>query len=200
MALDFIGLQTEVFARGFDYLNDGGAGVTRVKRFINDSMHQVDEMEKWDYLYASAAGNAPLTVADLREAEAVFLTATSAPLAYQRRDILVAVYGDYTVTGTPQYWYSLTPTQIGVYPAAAATSITVKYWKFGPDLSANGDVPLMPDRFRPVIVEMAVAKALRDSNEPQAANDCLGEAARIIDTMREVLIPDTLRRRAEAAK
>ena len=194
MALDFLGLQTEVFARGFDYLSDGGAGTTRVKRWINDAMHEVDELERWDYLYASAAGNAPLTVADLREVELVFLTATSVPLPYQRRDVLGAVFGDYTATGTPVYWFSLTPTQIGVYPAAGATSITVKYWKFGPDLSATTDTPLMPDRFRPAIVELAAAKAFRDSNEPDAAQDCLREAERIVATMREVLVPDGMRR------
>jgi hypothetical protein len=202
MALDFTALQAEVFARGFDYLNDAGAGLTRVKRWINDAMHEVDTMEKWDYTYATSAGVAPLTIADVRLVEDVSLTVGGATLVGQSRALLEAVYGTLgtNTASTPVFWYRSAPTVVTDYPLNTSLSISVRYWKFGPDLSAGADVPLMPDRFRQVIVEKAVAKAFRDSNDPGAANDCLAEAQRLIDAMRLELVPDYLIRAPVAAK
>jgi hypothetical protein len=48
-------------------------------------------------------------------------------------------------------------------------TVTVDYWKVGPDLSADADVPLMPDRFRMGIVHYAVASALKDRGDLQGA-------------------------------
>lgn len=191
MALDFAGLQTEVFARGFDYLNDA-AGLTRVKRWINDAAHEVDSLEKWDYTYATAAGVMPLTIADLRLIEDVALTTSLAPLPGQSRNMLEAVYGILTTNtaSTPLYWYKSAPTIVTAYPLNTSLSLTARYWKFAPDLVNNIDTPLMPDRFRQVIVEVACAKGFRDSNDVNAANDCLAETGRLLDKMRAELLPD----------
>jgi hypothetical protein len=202
VALDFTALQTEVFARGFDYLSDGGVGLTRVKRWLNEALHEVDSMEKWDYTYATSSGVAPLTIADLRLVEDVSLTVAGTTLVGHDRALLEAVYGTLTTNtaSTPLYWYRSAPTVVTDYPLNTSLSLSVRYWKFGPDLSAGADVPLMPDRFRQVIVEKAVAKAFRDSNDPGAANDCLQEAARIVDIMRAELVPDYLIRQPAEAK
>jgi hypothetical protein len=194
MALDFTALQTEVFARGFDYLNDAGAGLTRVKRWINEAMHEVNSTEKWDYTYANSSGVPPLTIADLRVVEDVSMTVSGATLIGQDRAMLEAVYGTLTTNtaSTPIYWFRSAPTVVTDYPLNTSLSMSVRYFKFGTDLSAGTDVPLMPDRFRQVIVEKAAAKAFRDSNDPNAANDCLQEAARILDIMRAELLPDYL--------
>ena len=201
MALDFTALQAEVFARGFDFLNDAGTGLVRAKRWINEAMHEVNSMEKWDYTYATSAGVAPLTIADLRLVEDVSLTVGGATLVGQDRAMLEAVYGTLTTNtaSTPVFWFRSAPTIVTDYPLNTSLSISVRYWKFGPDLSAGADVPLMPDRFRQVIVEKAVAKAFRDSNDPNAANDCLAEAGRILDVMRAELVPDYLIRAPAAA-
>jgi hypothetical protein len=202
VALDFTALQTEVFARGFDYLSDGGVGLTRVKRWLNEALHEVDSMEKWDYTYATSSGVAPLTIADLRLVEDVSLTVGGATLVGQDRALLEAVYGTLTTNtaSTPTFWFRSAPTIVTDFPLNTSLSMSVRYWKFGPDLSAGADVPLMPDRFRQVIVEKAVAKAFRDSNDPAAANDCLQEAARILDIMRAELVPDYLVRQPAEAK
>jgi hypothetical protein len=194
MALDFTALQTEVFARGFDYLNDAGAGLTRVKRWINEAMHEVNSTEKWDYTYANSSGVPPLTIADLRLVEDVSMTVSGATLIGQDRAMLEAVYGTLTTNtaSTPIYWFRSAPTVVTDYPLNTSLSMSVRYFKFGTDLSAGTDVPLMPDRFRQVIVEKACAKAFRDSNDPNAANDCLAEASRILDVMRAELLPDYL--------
>jgi hypothetical protein len=104
----------------------------------------------------------------------------------QDRAMLESVYGflGTNTSGTPRYWFRSAPTVVTAYPLNTALSITVRYWKFAPDLSSGADVPLMPDRFREVIVEKACAYLFRDSNDVNAANDCLAAADRIIADMR----------------
>jgi hypothetical protein len=199
MALDFTALQAELFARGFDYLNDGGAGLTRAKRWINEAMHEVDELEQWEYLFANAGGAAPLTIADLDRVDTVYNTTASTVLRPISRTTLVAIYGPLSTAGTAAYWYKTTATTIGVYPNGTPT-LSVNYWKFGPDLSAGTDAPLMPDRFRQVIVEKAVAKAYRDTDDRGAEADALAEAQRLIDEMRLALLPVLTPAVAPAAK
>lgn len=188
MALDFTALQTEFFARGFDFLNDAGAGLTRAKRWLNDAAHEIDELEDWPYLNASTTGAAPLTIADLRTVESVAIVSDMLVLEPQDRRSLVDYYVDLTTTGTPTFYYITTGTTINVYPANTSKTLTVRYWKFTADMSAGTDAPAMPDRFRMAVVERACAKAYRDSDNPQAAADCLGESERIVQTMRESLL------------
>lgn len=192
MALDFTALQAELFARGFDFLNDAGTGLVRAKRWINEAMHEVNAMERWEYLYANSSGVPPLTIADLRIVEDVTLTATGAPLIAQSRALLEAVFGTLTTAGasTPVYWYRSAPTVVTAYPLNTSLSVSVRYWKFGTDLSAGSDVPLMPDRYRQVIVERAAAKAFRDSNDQAGEAQALAEVERLLAMMRLELIPD----------
>lgn len=196
MALDFTALQAEVAARGFDFLTTAGGGsaadLVRLKRWINDAMHEADSAEKWDYTYAVQAGAMPLTIADLRLVEDVTMTVSLAGLVGQDRSLLESIYGllSTNTASTPQFWFRSAPTIVTAYPLNTSLSISVRYWKFGPDLSAGADVPLMPDRFRQVIVEGAVAKAARDSNDVNMANDALNETARLLNLMRAELLPD----------
>lgn len=184
MALDFAALQTEFFARGFDYLDDGAGGLVRAKRFINDAMHAIDDMEQWPYLSASMTGAAPLTIADLDQLESVVDVANLNPLDRSSRGEVADTYANLTTTGRPQVYYVTDVGTINVYPTAASTTLTVTYWKFGPDLVSDSDAPLMPDRFRYAVVEYAVAVALRDDESQdalvaQAAGDVIVDRMRV---------------------
>jgi hypothetical protein len=177
MALDFAALQAEVFARGPAYLNDGGAGVTQVKRWINDAMHTIDDMYDWPYLNASTTGLAPLTIADLGKIEAVAHASTYQTLSQRSRGEMTDTYANLTTSGLGQEFYVTGGTTINVYPADTATTLTVTYWKVAPDLVAGGDVPLMPDRFRYAIVEYALVVAFRDESSQEAvAAQAAGDA------------------------
>lgn len=179
MAQDFIALQTETLARGFDYLD-----TTRLKRFLNDAMHVIDDMEPWPYLQATSTGAAPLTVSDLGRVESVVSPSRQIALDYMERATITEYWGDLTLTGTPIYYYLTGGTVVNVFPASTA-SITVRYTKFAADLSANGDVPLMPDRYRGAIIEYACATAYRDKDNWQEAGAAQTQGDLIVARMRD---------------
>ena len=197
MALAFLELQTEVAARGFSYLNDAGAGLTRLKRFINAANHAInDGLERgfrWQYMMASttatpSAAGAVTSITDIDEIESV--TVNSSPLVERSRSELVHTYGELTSTGTPLFYYMTGTSSFSVYPVATST-VTVTYWKVTTDLSANGDAPAMPDRFREAIVELACAYAYRDQNNREMAAVCQAEADRIVARMRSSYAVDS---------
>lgn len=184
MALDFQALQTEFFARGFAYLNDAGAGLTRVKRWLNDSAHEIDDMELWDYRRASTTGTSPLTISDLGVIDAVMDGANFNELAPTTLGDLESLFGEVASTGTATFFY-LNAGAITTYPVTSGT-LTVKYYRVAPDMSNNSDTPLMPDRFRMAIVERALSKAYLSQDDPEMAAVCIAESDRIVDRMREV--------------
>lgn len=172
MAYTLSAMQTEVFARGFSYLNDGSTGTARVTRWLNDAMHEIDSRADWPYLNTTVTGTAPLTITDLNTVEsvtAVDLLMTLAPA--DRRD-LRDWYADLTITGTPRNWYLTGGNVINVFPANTGITLTVDYWRNAPDLAAAGDTPLMPDQYRMAIVEYACAKAHLDAVNEASAQSC----------------------------
>lgn len=184
MALDFQGLYTELYARGFDYLNDGGAGVTRAKRWINDAAHHIDDLEPWLYLQASTTGTAPLTISDLGRVESVVDVANLNVLTYvDRRDVTDYV-ADLTTTGSPSMYFVTGGTVVTTYPLSSRT-LTVRYSKVATDMSATTDTPAMPDRFRMAIVEYAVAQAYRDVSNWEGAAQATEAGDQIVRRMVE---------------
>lgn len=186
MALTYADLVTEVLDR---VGSEDSRTAARVRRFVNDAMHELDSEEQWDYMFTSATGVAPLTIADLDDVESVADVGNLNPLIQVDRESLVRDVVDLTQTGQPAYWYKTAPTTIAAWPVSSTVSLTVKYFKFGPDLAAPADVPLVPDRWRQAIVEKAAAKVLRANGNLDAAKDCLTEYGRLLQQMREKLLP-----------
>lgn len=185
MALDFQAMQTELYSRGFDYLSDGGAGVTRAKRWLNDAMHSIDDLEPWIYLQAVTTGTAPVTVSDLGRIESVVDVANLHALTYLDRRDLTDSYGDITRAGRPEYYVVTGGTSVTTYPTSSSIVLTVRYLKVPADLSANGDTPAMPDRFRMAIVERAVAQAYRDVSNWEGAAQAQAASDLIVQRMLE---------------
>jgi hypothetical protein len=73
MAFTLSTMQTEFQARGFADMT-AAADLTRITRWLNDAMHDVDEMYDWPYLQTSTSGPTPLTITDLRKIERVIDT------------------------------------------------------------------------------------------------------------------------------
>lgn len=161
-------LKAELLARGFDFLGD------RAGQFINWARAELDDAYLWPYREASVQGTpAPLVVADLGVVEAVVNVTLNVPLlAYNYRQLLDD-YGDLSIAGSPCFWYKATPSgvpEIATYPTSTDT-IGVQYWKVTPDLVDDSDTPDSPSRFHGLIVDMAVRRAYRDSDNGAAAAD-----------------------------
>jgi hypothetical protein len=187
MALDFIALQTEVYARGMSDLNDGGTGATRVKRAIVDAVHEIDSLADWPYKLASTTGTVPLTIADLDVIECVTDIGNLNTLQPTDRRLMRKTYGDLTTTGVALFYYFTAQTILTTYPVTTAT-LTVDYWKVGPDLSANGDTPLMPDRFRMGPVHYAVSYLLKDRGDEAGSQSARADGDRVVSQMMQSLL------------
>lgn len=184
MARTFGDMQVELMER----LNvTDGRDAVRIRRWLNDAAHELDGEERWDYLFASVAGAMPLTIADLDKVESVAdLNADYALLGVDRLS-LVRDVGDLTLTGTPVYYYKTAPTVLAVYPVST-TSLTVKYIKFAPDMTLAADTPLVSDRWRQAIVELACAKGFRYGGDYNAAQACTDAYGRILQQMRTSML------------
>jgi hypothetical protein len=165
--MTFAQLRTEFFARGFDYLNDGGAGLDRVKRWVNEAMHELCEEADWPFLELTTSGAAPLSITDLRKILSVYNSTKALPLQWVPRHHLVATYGDLQTAGTPRFYY-IDANTVRVYPTATDT-LAVRYVRVPADLSADSDTPLVPARYRNLIVDGAVCRALYDANQFEQA-------------------------------
>lgn len=186
MALDFAGLQAELLARGFSDMTSASDTV-RIKRWLNDSMHEIDDMNDWPYLNTTTTGAAPLTIADLGTIESVTNVTGGYTLQPRDRRDLRAQYADLTTVGVAAFYYITGGSTINVFPVQSGLTLTVDYWKVPADLSANGDVPAMPDRYRMAIVDLAAERASRDRGDEQGA-----QAARAQGTNRLLLMQERL--------
>jgi hypothetical protein len=163
MAYNLTGLLTEFYARGFDSLNDGGAGAVRATQWINDGYHALAEEASWPWLEATTTGTPPLTISDLRQVLYVVDTAQQMRLvAGDARDV-VDVDPQVTSTGTPIMYWLDGLTTLRTYPVGSNT-LSVRYIKVPADLVSGSDVPLVPERYRNLIVDLAVIRALEDKS------------------------------------
>jgi hypothetical protein len=187
MALTFVDMQTEVLARG---LSDLGAGSSRVKRALNDAVHEIDGLADWTYKLGSTSGTVPLTIADLDVIECVTDVGSLNPLSPTDRRFVRTQFADLTTTGSAVYYYFTSATTLTTYPVTSA-QLTVDYWKVGPDLSADADVPLMPDRYRMGPVHYAVSYLLKDRGDEAGSRSAREDGDRIVSQMMQggLLIP-----------
>lgn len=177
----FADMQIEVLER---LGRDDARMAARVRRWLNDAARDVDQADRWEYLLATTTGAAPLTIADLDRVESVADVANDIALASVDRDELVTMFADLTTTGLATCWYRSAPTTISVYPVSTI-SLTVRYFKFAPDMAAATDAPLMPDRFRQIVVERATGMGLRAIGDLNGAQACMTEHDRLLGLMRE---------------
>lgn len=161
--MNFSDLQTEVFGRGYEYLNDGGTGLARVQRWINQAYKRISREEEWPWTYADASGAPPLTISDLRSVLSVTDSTNDNPLQRVDRRDLVEMYPDLPDTGTPEYFYRDSQTSIKVYPANTSISLSVRYCKAPADLTGT-DTPLVPADYHDLIVDGAVLYAKKDDD------------------------------------
>ena len=195
MALTFLDMQAEVLARGLGDMS-ASPGLDRVKRAIVDAVHEIDGLADWPYKLASTTGSVPLTIADLDVIECVTDVATLNPLQPTDRRFLRETFVDLTAAGTASYYYFTGQNTITTYPVTTAT-LTVDYWKVSTDLSADGDQPLMPDRFRKGPIHYAVSYLLKDRGDEAGSASARQDGDRIVSQMMGSLLVQSHQRAAQ---
>lgn len=164
--MDFTALKAELVARGFDYLS-----TTRQGQFINDAMHELDDLYTWPYRETSSTGAAPLSITTLGIIQQVINSTRNAPLEPRSYQWLIREFGDLSTSGQASYYYVSWTSggpKVVTYPTNSDT-LAVLHWKIATDLSAGADLPLSPTRYHTIIVDIAVRMALVDADNYSAA-------------------------------
>ncbi len=184
MTLDEIA--NEVQARGFDHVSPA-----RLYTIVNHIYHDVNARYPWPYLTATASGTAPLTITDLGQVLSVVNTTAEYVLTWEDFRSIRERNPAMSAEGPPEVWYSDFPNStINVYPANTTDTISVHYLKADADLGGS-DSPEFPSRFHYFLVEGALAKCYRDSDEWDSATVCLAEFERGIENMAgQLLVPN----------
>jgi len=95
--------------------------------------------------------------------------------------------------GTPIRVYQTQDASFGVTPIPNdAYEIEYKYWAFPSDLSAYNDVPVIPDRFKHIIIDGAMAYMMRFRSNEQSAMIHQNNYSDGIAMMRRLLLDDPL--------
>jgi hypothetical protein len=165
------------------------------KDYVNEAYREVCALERWPFLEATATVtvNANTRSANLPSrawrVEAVWDQTNKNPL-----DPIFhpsQVFRDYPngdETGVPCE-YQLRARTIEVYPLPDTNvTLSIRYLAYPGDLSADADVPILPEEYHHVLVILANAKAYRDDGNFQAAQTYESEASVILDAMRRDLL------------
>jgi hypothetical protein len=186
----FAQLQQAVADRGFNYLQDGGTGLTRLQRVVNQAYQQLCAEELWPFLLTTSSVTAGTTFTDLRLVQSVSATATSTDLQYGDRAQLAADYGDLTTGGSAAFWYLTGSSTLKTYPVAdAGATYSVTYWKSPADLSSSVDVPVVPAAWHKLIEDLTVYFLAEDGETKQLAR---GDYDLGLIRMRGAVLPQTL--------
>ena len=187
VGMTFAELQTEFYARGFDYLEDGGPGETRAKRWLNQAYREICEMDDWPFLATSTTGTAPLTISDVQTVESLTNQTQERMIPFVDRRTLVENYPDLTRTGSAEFAYFDDVDTINTYPVSTDV-LAVRYWRVVSDLSDDSDQPVIPARYQYAIVDYACSRAYMDSDNPEMAAIVRAEGDRLVQMMRERLL------------
>jgi hypothetical protein len=152
--------RTELSARG--YSRFVSASPSRATVWLNAAKNRFEDYPyDWPWLKTSTTGTAPVTISDLRRVLSVADTTNRTPLEQVDADAITE-YGDtnLALVGPAQAWYLSAETVLTTYPVGTGT-LSVRYVKFSPELSADGDTPLIPLRYRSTWIDLAEVEALR---------------------------------------
>ena len=178
---------TEFYARGFDYLNDGAAGVVRAKRWLNQSYQEICDMDDWSFLQSTAVSAAPIRILDLGVIESVKNNTTGAVLDFLDRRTLEEQFTSLSDAGTARYVYVSNGNTLSTYPVSPDT-LKVSYLRVVGNLVNDADQPVIPSRYQYAIIDYACARAYMDSDNPDMAQAARRDGDALVAMMRERLM------------
>lgn len=161
--------QTELAGRGFDYL-----AASRMTIMLNDAKNALEDQWPFPWLETTATGTAPLTITDLKQVLYVQDTTNDNELLGLPVAQIAVDGDDITRAGTPAYWWLDGTSTLNVWPVSTSVQLSVRYVRESVELSAVSDTPLIPARYHPLWVDLAVVQAYHDSDNFAGAQQLQG--------------------------
>lgn len=162
-------LRAELIDQGFDYLP-----TNRADYFLDFAATEIVEEAHWPFRAKEVTGNLPITITDLAAVENVTRGEGYVALAPRERQNLIDEFQSVTMGGAPQYYWIDGATTIRGFPSDTS-SVTVRYyssnaWTNGGQTALNdSDTPLIPLRYRELVVLLAKVRAKEDNDDYEEA-------------------------------
>lgn len=154
-------------------LDDTGFASATLMQFLNDTQRQITNEYRLPFMEATASFTTVIGTASIGSLPSNFqmainLTVTSPDsnekvIPYMEYEEIDHRYPDPTddTTGPPAYWYIFNGT-INLSPRPdAAYGLTLRYLKKPTELTANADVPAIPEEYQEILVLGAHKRALQ---------------------------------------
>lgn len=158
-------LLEEVKARGFEHISEA-----RLKRWINQAYREIVDHRAWEFLEEEKEGNAPLEFEDLGHVLSVVNVTEQTHLGFTTVASLGRWDPALSSSGTATQWYMKGSQEIHVFPTDAASTIKVTYLKVPADLKEDEDEPVIPVAYHGLIVDGAVLRAYKNTDNFEAAS------------------------------
>lgn len=158
--------RTELGARGFDYLS-----ADRMTFMLNNAKNAFEDAWPFPWLEQTVIGPAPLALLDLKHVRMVKHVASNCELLGLDFRQVAQDGTDLNLPGVPEYWWLEGPDPVSLLHTwpVAPDSIEAFYTRESPELVNQLDEPLIPARYHPVWIDLAVVQAYKDSDNFPAA-------------------------------
>lgn len=170
--MNFTELREELFARGTSYLSEDAASTARADRWLNQAYREICNLHVWPFLVTEVTGTAgagQVSIPDLRKlllvADSSVGTTPGFILQRSSYEDLAQDGEDLSQTGSPAlYW--MQGTIVRAWPVGG--TIYVRYAKRVDEISGT-QTPLFDEEYHDLIVDRAMIKAYKDSDNFEAA-------------------------------
>lgn len=179
-------LQTEFYARGFDYLDQDAAGRTRAKRWLNQAYQELCEAQPWPFLETTVTGPAPMGLDGIRAVRAVVRSDNTRLWQADKRGLLRS-WQDLTQAGTPDCFYFSDDGELAVFPASD-DELTVHCLAIPDELEDDTDPLVIPARYVDILIDGAAIKGLKDSDNWETVRIAREEYERQLAGMTRTLL------------
>lgn len=174
------GLRAQLRARGFTDYDDG-----ECDRLLNTAYMEICDMEDWPFLEQGTSGPAPLSIPSLRKVVSVQNATSKKHIERMDRSYVIASNLDPQQPGDPLFYW-IYDGEIHTWPVGG--TLSVRFFRVPPKLTSGADEPMIPDRFRDIIVLGAARVGMLDDSAPEDLADYSREYERRLEVMRQALL------------
>lgn len=166
--MNFSELKTEFFARGTDYLSEDAAGIARAERWLNQAYREILSYQAWPFLVSETRGSEGagfVSIPDLRKVLSVTDESSGRMLQRISREDL-DLEANAADVGSPEYYWINGATTVQAYKRGG--NIMVRYVRRVDPLTGT-DEPVFDEEYHDLIIDRAMIKAYKDSDNFEAA-------------------------------